>query len=325
MSDKQRTPKEINDLDILLTINQVQLTQKATQTGSLYFSTEVIVFNSDDLNESLSIPFEHISGAEFSNGQLTFTQNQDQPLQTSIAFESETDEHLAQLFFKLHDAFNENYQQLSKEVDMLNMKLRLKEKYIEELEQQKTKKKKTTPRYTKSKTIDDHFIALDIETTGLHHEYHDIIQIALIEYQNNQPVKTYMKYFRPTRNISTKVTQITGITNAFIEDKDFIQYEDLQKILTFIGDNTIVAHNASFDMKFLIRYFDDFNIDIPEFNVVDTLTLARRLMTEVKNHKLETLKQHFDLTHYQSHDALDDAKVTGELALILKDRQTDNT
>ncbi|AVO02523.1 3'-5' exonuclease [Staphylococcus simulans] len=126
-----------------------------------------------------------------------------------------------------------------------------------------------------------------------------------------------MKYFRPTRLLTRKVIQITGVTNEFLEDNDFIEKEDIEAIRTFIGDKQIVAHAATFSMKFLLRYFDDFNIDMPEYTVLDTLPLARKLVKDTPNHKFDTLKTYFNLENYEPEDALTDAIVTGQLALKL--------
>ncbi|MCP6565215.1 exonuclease domain-containing protein, partial [Klebsiella pneumoniae] len=82
-------------------------------------------------------------------------------------------------------------------------------------------------------------------------------------------------------------------------------------------DKQIVAHAATFSMKFLLRYFDDFNIDMPEYTVLDTLPLARKLVKDTPNHKFDTLKTYFNLENYESEDALTDAIVTGQLALKL--------
>ncbi|MDQ7112045.1 exonuclease domain-containing protein [Staphylococcus simulans] len=211
----------------------------------------------------------------------------------------------------------EELKRLKTENELLVMKLRLKEKYIKELEAELRQRKRLPIHYIKSQTLADHFVTLKIETTGLSSDFHDAFQIALVEFKNGQMINQYMKYFRPTRLLTRKVIQMTGVTNEFLEDKDFIEKEDIEAIRTFIGDKQIVAHAATFSMKFLLRYFDDFNIDMPEYTVLDTLPLARKLVKDTPNHKFDTLKTYFNLENYEPEDALTDAIVTGQLALKL--------
>lgn len=212
---------------------------------------------------------------------------------------------------------DEALKRLKTENELLVMKLRLKEKYIKELEAELKQRKRPPVHYVKSQELADHFVTLKIETTGLSSDFHDAFQIALIEFDNGKVINQYMKYFRPTRLLTKKVTQLTGVTNDFLEDKDFIEKEDIEAIRAFIGDKQIVAHAATFSMKFLLRYFDDFNIEAPEFTVLDTLPLARKVVKDSPNHKFDTLKSHFNLVPSEPEDALTDALVTGQLALKL--------
>ncbi|MHD0398014.1 3'-5' exonuclease [Staphylococcus simulans] len=212
---------------------------------------------------------------------------------------------------------DEALKRLKKENELLVMKLRLKEKYIKELEAELKQRQRLPIQYTKSKNLANHFVTLKIETTGLSSDFHDAFQIALVEFKDGQIMNHYMKYFRPSRLLTKKVTQLTGITNAFLEDKDFIEKEDIEAIHSFIGDKQIVAHAATFSMKFLLRYFDDFNMEMPNYTVLDTLPLARKLVTEAPNHKFDTLKTYFKLNDNETEDALSDAKTTGQLALKL--------
>ncbi|HZW67819.1 MAG TPA: exonuclease domain-containing protein, partial [Pseudogracilibacillus sp.] len=73
-----------------------------------------------------------------------------------------------------------------------------------------------------------------------------------------------------------------------------------------------VAHNASFDMKFLLYKMNKNGITYKKYRVIDTLPLARKYI-KTSNHKLVTLKKHFKLYDYKSHNALDDCYVTGKV------------
>lgn len=95
-------------------------------------------------------------------------------------------------------------------------------------------------------------IILDTETTGLDpHSGHKIIEIGCLELINYLPTgRTYHQYINPQRDVPPDATAIHGITDDFLADKPI--FADIaDEFLGFIGESTLVIHNANFDMKFL--------------------------------------------------------------------------
>ncbi|MDW4244767.1 3'-5' exonuclease [Staphylococcus saprophyticus] len=174
--------------------------------------------------------------------------------------------------------------------------------------------------YTKAKKLTPDFVVLDFETTGLDYKEDEIIQFGVVEYQEGKVIDEYSKYFKPNKPVGKTVMRKTGITNDFLEDKPKISKEDLEELKKLLEEKTIVAHNAPFDLKYLLKNLHDFNINHKKFRVFDTLTHSRRLIKETPNHKLETLKNYFDLDDGLSHNALNDCRATGNLALLLINR-----
>ncbi|PTE78378.1 3'-5' exonuclease [Staphylococcus cohnii] len=245
---------------------------------------------------------------------------------------------------------NENeddYKELEKQNEMLKMKLNLKEDYIQKLEEKennrlldedisnndddlvfenygtKVENKELDLSYTKAKKLSPDFVVLDFETTGLDYKENEIIQFGVVEYQDGKVVDEYSKYFKPNKPVGKTVMRKTGITNDFLEDKPKISKKHLEKLKNLLEGKTIVAHNAPFDLKYLLKNLHDFDIDHKKFRVFDTLTHSRRLIKETPNHKLETLKNYFDLDDGLSHNALNDCRATGNLALLLINRMND--
>ncbi|MEX6340779.1 PolC-type DNA polymerase III [Staphylococcus arlettae] len=238
---------------------------------------------------------------------------------------------------------NEN-KELKKQNEMLKMKLNLKEDYIKKLEEKektssldedtpkndddlvfenyppKDETKELDLSYTKAKKLTPDFVVLDFETTGLDYKENEIIQFGVVEYKDGKVVDEYSKYFKPNKPVGKTVMRKTGITNDFLEDKPKISKEHLEELKNLLEGKTIVAHNAPFDLKFLLKNLYDFNVEHKKFRVFDTLTYARRLIDETPNHKLETLKNYFDLDDGFSHNALNDCRATGNLALMLINR-----
>lgn len=164
-------------------------------------------------------------------------------------------------------------------------------------------------------TKGDEFIVLDFETTGLSAEYDRIIEVAAIKFSDKEMVEVFHTLVNPKRRIPSDSTKIHGITDSMVKGKPNI-YDILPDLLDFIGDSTIVAHNARFDMSFLknacIRYFKDENYYIGN-KVVDTLKLSRNMFPDLHNHKLGTVAQHIGIKLENAHRSTDDTFATSQI------------
>lgn len=154
------------------------------------------------------------------------------------------------------------------------------------------------------------FVVFDVETTGLNQSIDEIVQLSAVKYINNIEVDRYNTYINPRKHIPIETSMIHGIYDKDVKDKPVIE-EILPKFISFIENFTLVAHNASFDMKFIQTALNYYNQPILDNKVIDTLTLARRYI-KTPNHKLETLKNYLNL-NLSSHNSLNDCIVTGEL------------
>ena len=95
-------------------------------------------------------------------------------------------------------------------------------------------------------------IALDTETTGLDPATGDrVVEIGAVELYNHMPTgKTFHQYLNPDRLMPKEAFDVHGLSDAFLHDKPRFR-EVAADFLQFIGDATLVIHNAPFDMKFL--------------------------------------------------------------------------
>lgn len=169
----------------------------------------------------------------------------------------------------------------------------------------KPKKYKMTTRKAKD------YVVLDFETTGFRAASDQIIQIGAVKYFNHERVDKLNMLVNPERTISSRITQLTKITNEMVEHAPTID-RAIGDLLDFIGDLPIVAHNASFDMGFLYALDGKDGVTIPEYSVIDTVKLARKVITETPNHKLTTLTHYLQLEH-NAHDALGDCLATAAI------------
>jgi len=195
------------------------------------------------------------------------------------------------------------------------------EKYVKQkYETQKvtsTKKSKANPRINLStkkwREACNEFVVIDLETTGLDAKLDDIIEIAAVRYKDKKIIDSYTTLVNPLKPIPEHITKINGITNEMVKNAPTIE-EALPKLIDFISDSIIVAHNASFDLKFLKSHAARMGIEISN-PYTDTLTLSRKVFPELENHKLTTVANHIGFYADTFHRAYNDAMACGQILL----------
>lgn len=133
--------------------------------------------------------------------------------------------------------------------------------------------------------------------------------------QNGEIVDHFSTFVNPRVPIPPEIEQLTGITDEMVLDSPGIEII-LPQFLEFVGDAVLVAHNASFDTSFIRAKAADLAITT-DFTVVDTVGMARILMPELKNHKLDTVAAACKVSLENHHRAVDDAGATAEIYLNL--------
>lgn len=165
-------------------------------------------------------------------------------------------------------------------------------------------------------------IAFDTETTGLDWRGDDrIIELGAVELINHVPTgQTFRRFVNPGRKVSEATIRITGITDADLEDKPFFDDPDVVgSFLEFIGDATIVAHNAGFDRGFLNAELKRAGLKpVPEIRWVDTVVMARKKYPGAPA-SLDALCKRFDISLESRtlHGALLDAQLLATVYLEL--------
>lgn len=168
--------------------------------------------------------------------------------------------------------------------------------------------------YNKTKKLPHSFIIADLETTGLSPETEQIIEIGAIQYVDGIEVARFSTLVKPTKSIPAGASRVNHIYDKTVEDAPPIE-DALPSFVEFIGKSPLVFHNAPFDMSFLQTQLYHFNRTTLDNPVIDTLWLARKHLTELPNHKLDTIKNHFGCAGV-SHRAVEDCVVTAHLYLF---------
>ncbi|CAL4042606.1 DNA polymerase III subunit epsilon [Buchnera aphidicola (Takecallis arundicolens)] len=184
----------------------------------------------------------------------------------------------------------------------------------------------------------DRKIALDIETTGLNnsgllYKNHKIIEIGAIEIINRKITNNkFHVYINPEREINNEAFKIHGISNKFLIDKPL--FSDIYlKLIAYISNSDIIAHNANFDISFINYEIKKLNKNFKTINkfckVIDTLEIARNIFPGKKNN-LDALCNRYEINnnsrkiHSAVLDAFLVAKIYLRMTCLQKQIQLDN-
>jgi DNA polymerase-3 subunit alpha (Gram-positive type) len=155
------------------------------------------------------------------------------------------------------------------------------------------------------------YVVLDIETTGLSKHINKITEIAALRVENFQVVKKFETLVNPQTHIPSFITSLTGISDSMVQDAPIIE-EVMPKFKKFVLDAPFVAHCATFDYGFLKHNAQLISQDINNPKIC-TRKLSRRLIPELRNYKLSSLCEHFDITNSAAHRAMGDVEATHKI------------
>ena len=166
-----------------------------------------------------------------------------------------------------------------------------------------------------SKGMDNEYIILDIETTGLSFRTEKITEIGAVKVKDGQIVDTFECFVNPEVPIPQRIVELTGITDEMVKDAETID-KVMPKFLEFIGNLKLVAHNADFDIGFLKYNAENLGYKMDNEHI-DSLALSRQLYPEFKKHKLEILAEKLGVKVENAHRALDDVKTLFKVFKIM--------
>ncbi|NQU16547.1 MAG: 3'-5' exonuclease [Candidatus Saganbacteria bacterium] len=155
------------------------------------------------------------------------------------------------------------------------------------------------------------YIVLDIETTGLEPAKHEITEIAALKIEKKEVVDIFNTLIKPKQKIPYQITQLTGITQEMVDDKPSFK-EIIPQFLTFIKGFNLVAHNSAFDIPF-IKHHLGLNDKTLDNKTLCSLKISRLFLPQLRNHKLNTVAEHFGITAKNRHRAMGDVEATFQL------------
>ncbi len=151
-------------------------------------------------------------------------------------------------------------------------------------------------------------VVLDFETTGLDAKSDRIIEIGAVRLEDGVIKDSLSLLVNPQRLLKEKIVELTGITDAMLAGAETAD-SALPKLMRFIGDCPLAAHNARFDCAFLEAELARLG-QTYECPRVDTLSMARKLYPELKSHKLGAICKKLGVSLKDAHRAVHDARAT---------------
>ena len=163
------------------------------------------------------------------------------------------------------------------------------------------------------------FVIVDTETTGSRAGEDRLIEIGAARLVGGEVVETFQQLIDPGRHVPRRITRLTGISTGMVYGQPSAS-EVMPRFVEFLGDAVLVAHNLPFDARFLDVALAEAGLPPLQNPSLDTLRLARRLLSSLPSKGLSKLTQHFGITVNGRHRALGDAVATAELLVILMER-----
>lgn len=158
----------------------------------------------------------------------------------------------------------------------------------------------------------NHYVVLDIETTGTHPIRNEIIEIGAVYVENGKPVKSFNQLVCPNEAISEYITSITGIDDEMVKEAPPIE-EVMPRFIEFCKDAPLIGHNIIlFDYRMLKAKAVKLGYAFEKMGL-DTLMISRKMLKALPSRKLGALCTHYNIHLEHAHRAYDDAYATFEL------------
>ena len=169
--------------------------------------------------------------------------------------------------------------------------------------------------------LQDTAVVFDIETTGLSALSCRITEIGAVRIRDGQVLDTFQTFVDPECPIPADIVKLTGITDDMVKGAPS-EREALEAFFAFLGKREdggevpLIAHNADFDTGFIRAAAQRCGLPF-ENPYMDTLALARHLLPDLKNHKLDTVAEHYGLGDFNHHRASDDATMLASICFCM--------
>jgi DNA polymerase III epsilon subunit family exonuclease len=165
------------------------------------------------------------------------------------------------------------------------------------------------------------FVVVDVETTGGRPDAGDrITEIAAVTVRDGSIGDVFETLVNPERAIPPFITRLTNISWEMVRDKS--PFRDVcEQVLRVLDGNVFVAHNASFDWRFVSAEVSRATGREITGRRLCTVRLARRLLPQLRSRSLDGVARHYgvEIEPGMRHRAAGDALATAHCLLRLLD------
>ena len=159
--------------------------------------------------------------------------------------------------------------------------------------------------------LDEVWVAIDTETTGLEPESDRIIEVGAVKFRGDEVLGVFQSFVNPGERLSRFIRDYTGIRQQDVDGAPYFS-DVATELLPFIGGAPVVGHNVGFDLSFLRSH--GLPIDGP---LSDTYDLGRVFLPWSSSHSLTGLAKELDVPVMRAHRAADDAETTRRVFVAL--------
>lgn len=176
------------------------------------------------------------------------------------------------------------------------------------------------------------YVVIDTETTGLDYEYCNIIEVSAVKYSAGAIVGKFSSLVKPepyevmnddgdwvAEYVDEFISGLTGITNEMLAEAPE-PTEVLPKFLDFIGNSLLIGHNVNFDVNFLYDAAERYCGKKLSNDFIDTMRIARKLLPDLKHHRLSDVAAACGVAVTNAHRAEADCLTTAACYSALRDR-----
>jgi len=162
------------------------------------------------------------------------------------------------------------------------------------------------------------FTIIDIETTGHSPKYGKITEIALYQHNGQKMTGSFSTLLNPEMDIPIFITQLTGISNEMVREAPKF-YEVAKKIVEMTIGRVFIAHNVSFDYRFIQEEYKRLGYDY-NCKTLCTAKLSRKFLPGHSSYSLGKLCSDLGIEIKGRHRAAGDALATVQLFEIILEK-----
>ena len=183
------------------------------------------------------------------------------------------------------------------------------------------KKRRRSGSRSDADSVEESFVIIDIETTGLAAEKDEILELGAIRIQDGKCVDQYQQLILVQNEIPETITALTGIENASVKANGIPIQDALAAFYDFIGSSMVLGYCIDFDKKFLETESQRNGMDFPEMDTYDVMQAAKSKIKGLRSYKLETIANVLEISAKQEHRALADCQLLYQVYCKLNENE----